>query len=316
MKHLSKLEAQSSKPLYHRPVMLQQCIDALNIQEDGIYVDVTFGGGGHSMVILEKLKGGRLIGFDQDEDAKKQAELIQHRSFTFCQANFRHMKQYLKLHGVTKVNSVLADLGISSHQIDSPERGFSTRFEGPLDMRMDRNAKLTAARLLMEYPEDKLHKIFGMYGELKNARTVAKLIVTNRATTSLKTTQELKSLLMEVAPRGKENKYFAQVFQALRIEVNQEMQALEDFLHQCGDVITEGGRLVVMSYHSLEDRMVKNYIGTGKVYGELEKDFFGNPIKPFEAVNRKPVEASEEEVEENSRARSAKLRVAERLKDK
>jgi 16S rRNA (cytosine1402-N4)-methyltransferase len=302
--------------VYHRPVMLQQCIDALNIQEDGVYVDVTFGGGGHSLAILEKLKGGRLVGFDQDEDAKKQAELIQHRSFTFCQANFRFMKQYLKLHGITKVKGVLADLGISSHQIDSPERGFSTRFEGPLDMRMDQKAKLTAAKLLMEYPEEKLHKILGMYGELKNARTVAKLIVTNRASTSLKTTQELKSLLMEVAPRGKENKYFAQVFQALRIEVNQEMQALEDFLHQCGEVIGVGGRLVVMSYHSLEDRMVKNYIGTGKVYGELEKDFFGNPIKPFEAVNRKPVEASEEEVEMNSRARSAKLRVAERLKDK
>jgi 16S rRNA (cytosine1402-N4)-methyltransferase len=302
--------------VYHRPVMLQQCIDALNIQEDGVYVDVTFGGGGHSLAILEKLKGGKLIGFDQDEDAKKQAELIQHRSFTFCQANFRFMKQYLKLHGVAKVKGVLADLGISSHQIDSPERGFSTRFEGPLDMRMDQKAKLTAAKLLMEYPEEKMHKIFGMYGELKNARTVAKLIVTNRASTSLKTTQELKSLLMEVAPRGKENKYFAQVFQALRIEVNQEMQALEDFLHQCGEVIGVGGRLVVMSYHSLEDRMVKNYIGTGKVYGELEKDFFGNPIKPFEAVNRKPVEASEEEVENNNRARSAKLRVAERLKDK
>jgi 16S rRNA (cytosine1402-N4)-methyltransferase len=302
--------------VYHRPVMLLQCIDALNIQEDGMYVDVTFGGGGHSMAILEKLRGGRLIGFDQDEDAKKQAELIQHRSFTFCQANFRFMKQYLKLHGITKVNGVLADLGISSHQIDSPERGFSTRFEGPLDMRMDRNAKLTAAKLLMEYPEDKLHKIFGMWGELKNARTVAKLIVTNRNSTSLKTTQELKSLLIEVAPRGKENKYFAQVFQALRIEVNQEMQALEYFLHQCGEVIGTSGRLVVMSYHSLEDRMVKNYIGTGKVYGELEKDFFGNPIKPFEAVNRKPVEATEEEVENNSRARSAKLRVAERSKDK
>jgi 16S rRNA (cytosine1402-N4)-methyltransferase len=310
-----KPEAGSLEPAYHKPVMLTECIEGLNIDEGGIYVDVTFGGGGHSVAILEKLKGGSLIGFDQDEDAKKQAELIQHRSFIFCQANFRFMKQYLKLHGITKVNGVLADLGISSHQIDSPERGFSTRFEGPLDMRMDRNAKLTAAKLLMEYPEEKLHKIFGMYGELKNARTVAKLIVTNRASTSLKTTQELKSLLMEVAPRGKENKYFAQVFQALRIEVNQEMQALEDFLHQCGEVMEVGGRLVVMSYHSLEDRMVKNYIATGKVYGELEKDFFGNPIKPFEAVNRKPIEASEEEVESNNRARSAKLRVAERLKE-
>ena len=327
----SQRPAASGQQPYHSPVMLTECIEALQIKEDGTYVDATFGGGGHSMAILEKLKTGRLISFDQDEDAKKQAELIQHRSFTFCQANFRYMKQYLKLHGISKVDGVLADLGISSHQIDSPERGFSTRFEGPLDMRMDRNAKLTAAKVLLEYPEEKLHKIFGMYGELKNARTVAKLIATNRASTSMKTTQELKSLLMEVAPRGKENKYFAQVFQALRIEVNQEMQALEDFLHQCGDVISSpageaavgvpplgvrgpgGGRLVIMSYHSLEDRMVKNYINTGKIYGEVEKDFFGNQLKPFEAVNRKPIEASEEEVSTNNRARSAKLRIAKKL---
>jgi 16S rRNA (cytosine1402-N4)-methyltransferase len=299
--------------VYHRPVMLTQCIEALNIQADGIYVDATFGGGGHSMAILEKLKGGRLIGFDQDEDSKKQAEQIQHRSFTFCQANFRHMKQYLRLHGVTKVNGILADLGISSHQIDSPERGFSTRFEGPLDMRMDRNAKLTAAKVLKEYPEEQLHKIFGMYGEIKNAKTAAKLIVARRNDSSLNSTLDLKSILQEVAPRGKENKYFAQVFQALRIEVNEEMKALEDFLHQCGEVMEKEGRLVVMSYHSLEDRLVKNYINTGKMYGEVEKDFFGNQIRPFEAVNRKPIEASEEEIEQNNRARSAKLRIAEKL---
>ena len=309
-----KPEAKSSQPKkYHRPVMLRECIEALNIQEDGTYVDATFGGGGHSMAILEKLKGGKLIAFDQDEDSKLQAEKIQHRSFTFCQANFRHMKQYLKLHGITKVDGVLADLGISSHQIDSPERGFSTRFEGPLDMRMDKRSKLTAARVLKEYSESDLHKMLGMYGEIKNAKTAAKLIVLRRNDSTLNTTLDLKSVLQEVAPRGRENKYFAQVFQALRIEVNQEMQALEDFLHQCGDAIETGGRLVVMSYHSLEDRLVKNYMNTGKMFGEVEKDFYGNKMKPFEAVNRKPIEASEEEVMENNRARSAKLRVGVRI---
>jgi 16S rRNA (cytosine1402-N4)-methyltransferase len=293
--------------------MLAECIEALQIKAEGVYVDVTFGGGGHSMAILENLKEGRLIAFDQDEDARKQAENISSRSFTFCQTNFRYMKQYLKLNGVTQVDGILADLGISSHQIDSPARGFSTRFEGPLDMRMDQQGKVTAAKILNEYSEADLHKIFGMYGELKNARTAAKTIVMARATKPLVTTLDLKLALQSIAPRGKEHKYFAQVFQALRIEVNAEMKALEDFLHQCGDVMKVGGRLVVMSYHSLEDRLVKNYINTGKVFGELEKDFYGNPIKPFQSINRKPIEASEEEVNENKRARSAKLRVAEKL---
>jgi len=293
--------------------MLTECIEALCVKPEGIYVDVTFGGGGHSMVILENLREGRLIAFDQDEDAKRQSENIQSRSFTFCQANFRYMKQYLKLNGITQVDGILADLGISSHQIDSPERGFSTRFEGPLDMRMDQQGKLTAAKILNEYSEAELHKIFGMYGELKNARTAAKSVVMVRGLKPFTTTLDLKAALQSIAPRGKENKYFAQVFQALRIEVNEEMKALEDFLHQCGEVMKPGGRLVVMSYHSLEDRMVKNYINTGKVFGELEKDFYGNPIKPFQAVNRKPIEATEKEVEENKRARSAKLRVAEKL---
>ena len=288
-------------------------MEGLQIKPEGIYVDVTFGGGGHSMAIRENLKEGKLIAFDQDEDARKQAENISSRSFTFCQANFRYMKQYLKLNAVKEVDGILADLGISSHQIDSPARGFSTRFEGPLDMRMDQKGKLTAARILNEYSEEALHKIFGMYGELRNARTAAKTIVVARANNSFATTLDLKAALQSIAPRGKEFKYFAQVFQALRIEVNQEMQALEDFLHQCGDVMKAGGRLVVMSYHSLEDRMVKNYINTGKVFGELEKDFYGNPIKPFQSINRKPIEASDEEVAENNRARSAKLRVAEKL---
>lgn len=298
---------------YHKPVMLTECIEALNINPEGTYVDVTFGGGGHSLAILENLTGGRLISFDQDEDAKKQAELIQSRSFTFCQANFMYMKKYLKLNGVTQVNGILADLGISSHQIDSPERGFSTRFDGPLDMRMDQSAVTSAADLLNTYSEADLHKILGIYGEIKNAKTAAKLIVQQRVSKPFSRTEDLKEVLKSIAPKGKEFKYFAQVFQALRIEVNAEMKALEDFLHQCGEVMEPGGRLVVMSYHSLEDRMVKNFIRTGKVFGEVEKDFFGNEIKPFEAVNRKPIEASEEEVKENNRARSAKLRVAEKL---
>ncbi len=295
--------------------MLTECIEALNINPEGIYVDVTFGGGGHSLKILEQLKGGRLIAFDQDEDAKKQSENIQSRSFTFCHANFKYLKQYLKLNEVGHVDGILADLGISSHQIDSPERGFSTRFEGPLDMRMDKKSTLTAAKVLNEYPAEKLHKILGMYGEIKNARTLASAIEQHRMAQKFSSSAELIQLLKSMAPRGKEFKYYAQVYQALRIEVNQELEALESFLKQCGDVIRKDGRLVVMSYHSLEDRMVKNYINTGKVFGELEKDFYGNPIKPFQAINRKPIEASEIEILENNRARSAKLRVGEKLTD-
>ncbi len=298
---------------YHIPVMLNECVEALDIIPDGIYVDVTFGGGGHSLKILERLKGGRLLAFDQDDDAKREAEKIKDRSFTFCQANFRHMKRFLKLNGVTAVNGVLADLGVSSHQIDSAERGFSTRFEGPLDMRMDKSLPRTAASVLNECTETQLHKIFGMFGELKNAKTAARLVTQRRANKAMETTADLMSTLKPIAPRGKENKYFAQVFQALRIEVNDELKALEDFLNQCAEVIVSGGRLVVMSYHSLEDRMVKNFVNKGKVFGDVEKDFFGNEVKPFRALNRKPIEPSQQEIEKNSRARSAKLRVAERL---
>jgi 16S rRNA (cytosine1402-N4)-methyltransferase len=296
--------------------MLNECLEGLNIQPEGIYVDATFGGGGHGKEILKRLQGGKLIGFDQDADAKAEADKIENRSFIFCQANFMYLKRYLKLNGVKQVDGVLADLGISSHQIDSPERGFSTRFDGPLDMRMDKNGPLTAAKVLNEYSEEDLHKIFGMYGELKNAKTVARLITQTRVSKPFQRTEDLKTVLKTVTPRGKENKYFAQVFQALRIEVNQEMKALENFLHQCGEVIGTGGRLVVMSYHSLEDRMVKNYINKGKVFGEVDKDFYGNELKPFQSLNRKPLEASQEEVSGNSRARSAKLRIGIRLEEK
>ncbi len=299
--------------LYHQPVMLNECIEALQVKPGGIYVDVTFGGGGHSLRILEQLKGGRLIAFDQDEEAKIQADNIQSRSFTFCHTNFKYMKKYLKLNGADQVDGVLADLGISSQQIDSPDRGFSTRFDGPLDMRMDNKSDLTAASVLNEYPADQLHKILGMYGEVRNAKTLAAAIEQQRVVKKFRRNKELIELLKPMAPRGRESKYFAQVFQALRIEVNQELEALEDFLKQCAEVIKKGGRLVVMSYHSLEDRMVKNFMNTGKVYGELEKDFFGNPVKPFQALTRKPVGPSEDEVRDNSRARSAKLRVAEKI---
>jgi S-adenosyl-methyltransferase MraW len=299
--------------VYHKPVMLQRCIEALQLKPDGIYVDATFGGGGHSLEILKHLRSGRLIAFDQDEDARDEAEKIKDRSFTFCHANFMFLKRYLRLNGVTKVNGVLADLGVSSHQIDSPERGFSTRFDGPLDMRMDTSVSQTAAVVLNTYSEVDLHKIFGMYGELRNAKTVARLLVQQRVQKKFERTEDLKNALKQVAPRGKENKYFAQVFQALRIEVNDEMKALENFLHQCGEVMEPSGRLVVMSYHSLEDRMVKNYIQKGKVFGEVEKDFYGNVTKPFDAVNRKPLEATEEEIAANNRARSARMRVAVKI---
>lgn len=307
------ISGESGKGEYHRPVMLAESIEGLKVREDGIYADVTFGGGGHSRAILERIKSGRLIAFDQDEDAEREAVKIENRSFTFCKANFRYLKRYLKICGVTGVDGVLADLGVSSHQIDSPGRGFSTRFEGPLDMRMDKTISRTAADVLNSYKEEDLHKIFGMYGELRNAKTAARLITQHRVNKKFEMTSDLKTALNTVAPKGKENRYFAQVFQALRIEVNEEMKALEDFLHQCGEVINERGRLVVLTYHSLEDRMVKNYINKGKVYGEAEKDFYGNVIKPFEAVNRKPVEATDEEISENNRARSAKLRIGEKI---
>ncbi|RYE32419.1 MAG: 16S rRNA (cytosine(1402)-N(4))-methyltransferase RsmH [Sphingobacteriaceae bacterium] len=294
---------------YHTPVMLQECIDALAIRPSGVYVDVTFGGGGHSQKILDELgKNGRLLGFDQDEDAKQNVP--NDARFTFVEQNFRYLKNSCRMCDALPVDGILADLGVSSHQFDEAERGFSVRFDADLDMRMNKSGDLTAQKIINTYAEEELHRIFGMYGELQNAKSLAKTVVTARLNQPVNTIAELKSVIQNLIPRGKENKYLAQVFQALRIEVNQELEALQEFLTQAAEVLVPGGRLVVMSYHSLEDRLVKNFIAKGKFRGEVEKDFFGNDLKPFDAVSRGAITASEEEIKMNNRARSAKLRIA------
>jgi 16S rRNA (cytosine1402-N4)-methyltransferase len=295
---------------YHIPVMLTQCTEGMAIDPNGIYVDVTFGGGGHSRAILAKLDQGHLYGFDQDADA--EANIPESNKFTFVAANFRDLKKYLRLHKVTKVDGILADLGISSHQIDKPSRGFSTRFSGELDMRMDQGAEISAKEVLNTYDEGKLHKILGIYGEIKNAKTLAQAIVSERASAPFETTEGFTTFLKKYAPRGKDFKYYAQVFQALRIEVNDEMGALEDLLTNALEILKPGGRLVVMSYHSLEDRLVKNLMIKGKFHGEVDKDFYGNLIRPLEPLTRGAVVADEAEVAANPRARSAKLRIAKR----
>jgi 16S rRNA (cytosine1402-N4)-methyltransferase len=300
-----------TESVYHIPVMLAQCTEGLAIDPNGIYVDVTFGGGGHSREILKHLDKGQLYGFDQDEDALANAP--QDERFTFVQANFRDIKRYLRLYGVKQVDGILADLGISSHQIDEPKRGFSTRFSGSLDMRMNQSAPLSASDVLNTYEEGRLHKIFGIYGEVKNAKTLAQSIVAERAQRPFETTEGFTSFLKKFAPRGKDFKYYAQVFQALRIEVNDEMGALEEMLLSAVDLLKPEGRLVVMSYHSLEDRLVKNLIAKGKFQGEVEKDFYGNLIRPLEPVTRGAVVADEAELAANPRARSAKLRVAKKI---
>jgi 16S rRNA (cytosine1402-N4)-methyltransferase len=296
---------------YHIPVMLGPCIEGLAIDPNGIYVDLTFGGGGHSAEILKHLDKGHLYGFDQDTDA--EANVPEDNRFTFIQANFRDFRKYLRLYGVHQVDGILADLGISSHQIDEPTRGFSTRFDGDLDMRMSSDMTISAKEVLNTYEESKLHKIFGIYGEIKNAKTLAQAVVSERTMKPFSTTEGFKELLKRFAPRGKEFKYFAQVFQALRIEVNDEMGALEDMLKQTIEALKPGGRLVVMSYHSLEDRLVKNFLAKGKFQGDVEKDFYGNLIRPLEPVTRKALIASAEEIQGNNRARSAKLRIAKKL---
>lgn len=294
---------------YHVPVMLQECIEALNIRPDGTYVDVTFGGGGHSREIMKHLgENGRLLAFDQDADA--QQNRIADDRFEFIDQNFRYLKNFTRLHNAIPVDGILADLGVSSYQFDQPERGFSIRFDAELDMRMNQASTLTAKEVVNTYSEADLHRIFGIYGEIKNAKSLAKAIVTARLNGALNTVADLKNAINALIPKGKENKYLAQVFQALRLEVNQELEALKDFLIQSADVLVSGGRLVVMSYHSLEDRLVKNFIAKGKFSGEVEKDFYGNDQKPFDAVSRGAITASEEEVKNNNRARSAKLRIA------
>ncbi|GAB4109398.1 MAG: 16S rRNA (cytosine(1402)-N(4))-methyltransferase RsmH [Thermoflexibacter sp.] len=304
--------------MYHIPVLLKESVEGLAIKPDGVYVDLTFGGGGHSKEILKHLDKGKLFAFDQDDDAEANARnkdnpFFDNPKFQFIKANFRYLKKYLKLYKISQVDGILADLGISSHQIDEASRGFSTRFDGALDMRMNRQQDFSAKDLIAKYSEKDLHRILGMYGEIKNARTLAQAIVAERIKKEIVSTRDLKNILQKYAPRGAEFKYFAQVFQALRIEVNEEMKALEEMLVQSAEMLKVGGRLVVISYHSLEDRLVKNYISKGKFHGEVEKDFYGNDIKPLEAVNRKPIEASEEEKKINPRARSGKLRVSYKL---
>lgn len=298
---------------YHRPVLLKESIDALNIKSHGSYVDLTFGGGGHSMVILEQLKEGMLYAFDQDVDAAENANRINSKSFKFIKNNFRFADKLLKLHGVSQVDGILADLGVSSHQIDTPERGFSTRYEGALDMRMDQDSSKSAQHIINKYSTEDLHKVFGMYGEVKNAKSLANAIVESRSQKSIKTIEDLKDILKGFAPRGREFKYYAQVFQALRIEVNNELEVLKEMLTRCMKILKPGGRFVIISYHSLEDRLVKNYFNKGKFFGEVEKDVFGNVLKPLKSITRKPIVASELETAENNRARSAKMRIAEKL---
>ncbi len=297
---------------YHVPVMLKECIDGLDINPDGVYVDVTFGGGGHSSEIVKVLEGGKLFAFDQDPDAKKNADKFPVDKFQLIQGNFSHIKKFLKLYGVKKIDGLIADLGISSHQIDEFSRGFSFRENADLDMRMSQTGELTAAQVLNTYSEGELHKMFGIYGEVKNAKTLAKEVLRARAGSDIKEVDHLLAVLAELAPRHRENRYYAQVFQALRIEVNQELWALEQLIQQCTELLKPKGRLVVMSYHSLEDRLVKNYIGKGMFNGQGQKDFYGKLLKPLDAITRKPIVATPEESAINNRARSAKLRVAVR----
>lgn len=297
---------------YHIPVLLKPSVDELVQDVDGIYVDVTYGGGGHSTEILSRLSSdGALVAFDQDLDA--EANISEDSRLSFVRQNFSFYQNYLRALGKLPVDGVLADLGVSSHQFDVAERGFSFRFDAGLDMRMNRDTDLTALDVVMNYGESDLLRVFREYGELKNAYSVASRIVFRRKDEVIDTIEKLKSVLESLAPRGKFNTFYAKVFQALRIEVNDEMGALREFLEKSADVVKKGGRLVVITYHSLEDRMVKNFIKSGNIVGELDKDFYGNINRPFREINRKPIVPSEQEVELNNRARSAKMRIAEKI---
>ncbi|MEO5571036.1 MAG: 16S rRNA (cytosine(1402)-N(4))-methyltransferase RsmH [Bacteroidia bacterium] len=295
---------------FHNPVLLKECIEGLQIKNNGVYVDATFGGGGHSKEILKMLSNGQLYAIEQDEDAWKNK--INDERFILVKQNFRQTKKAMKEVGIKKIDGLLADLGVSSYQFNTAERGFSTRFDAELDMRMSKEIEMTAADILNEYEQEDLKKIFREYGELENASAIAKSIVIKRAKKKIQSVSELKEALNSLIRRGKENQFFAQVFQAIRIEVNDELNALKELLSESADIIKEGGRLVVISYHSLEDRLVKNFIRSGKFEGEMEKDFYGNNITPFKAVNKKPILPGEGEIKNNPRARSAKLRIAEK----
>ncbi len=296
---------------YHTPVLLNECIDGLNIQPDGIYVDCTFGGGGHSLAILQQLnEKGKLFVFDQDEDARKN--LPNDERVIFIPQNFRHLQRFLRLHKITKVNGILADLGVSSHQFDEAARGFSTRFDAALDMRMDQRQATTAADILKNFPEQQLHKMFEKYGEVTNARTLAKTIVSQRSLSPIRTINEFKTSVQAVV-KGNPQKYFAQVFQALRIEVNDELGALKELLQQTITVLAQDGRVAIITFHSLEDRMVKNFFRDGSFENLVVDDVYGHRSdNPFKVITKKPITATEKELKENTRSRSAKLRVAEK----
>ena len=296
---------------YHVPVLLKESVDGMNICPNGTYVDVTFGGGGHSREILSRLeKDGRLLGFDQDEDAERN--IVDDPRFIFVRSNFRYLHNFLRYHDIEKVDAILADLGVSSHHFDDSERGFSFRFDGALDMRMNKRAGLTAADVVNTYAEERLADIFYLYGELKNSRKLASVIVKARANGQIKTIGEFLEIIKPLFGRERAKKELAKVFQALRIEVNQEMEALKEMLTAATEALKPGGRLVVITYHSLEDRMVKNIMKTGNVEGKTTQDFFGNLQTPFKLVNNKVIVPDEEEIERNPRSRSAKLRIAEK----
>ncbi|MCR4964264.1 MAG: 16S rRNA (cytosine(1402)-N(4))-methyltransferase RsmH [Bacteroidales bacterium] len=297
---------------YHNPVLLQESIDLLITNPSGTYVDLTFGGGGHSRAILDRLSAdGRLIAFDQDADSA--ANRIEDPRFCFVPSNFKNMTRFLQYHKAYPADGILADLGISSHQIDTAERGFSYRQDGQLDMRMNRQQELSAKEVINDYDEAQLSKIFYTYGELPNGRQIAKCITNSREDKEIATTFELVEALQPCLPKGKPSKVLSKIFQALRIEVNKEMEVLESMLTQTADALSEGGRLVIIAYHSLEDRMVKNIMRAGNLDGEVEKDFFGNPQTLFKLVTRKAVVPSDDEILTNPRARSAKLRAAEKI---
>ena len=297
---------------YHVPVLLKEVIDGLKIIPSGIYVDCTFGGGGHSKKILEILNvEGKLVVFDQDEDARKNVP--DDKRIIFVPHNFRHLQRFLRFHKISKVNGILADLGVSSHQFNEAERGFSTRFNAALDMRMNQNEKITAADIVKIYSEEKLHQIFEQYGEVTNSKTLAKTIVELRKTQSLNTINEFKNAVYPIV-KGNPEKYFAQVFQALRIEVNDELNVLKEMLLQTVNVLEEGGRIAVITFHSLEDRIVKNFFKNGNFEEEQSRDVFGNTTKrELKIITKKPILASEEELKRNPRSRSAKLRIAEKI---
>ncbi len=298
--------------VYHVPVLLKECVDGLSVGSCGVYADVTFGGGGHSREIVSRLaESGHLYGFDQDADA--EANVVPDGRFTFVRSNFRYLKNWMRYYGVEQLDGLLADLGVSSHHFDDGGRGFSFRFDGKLDMRMNRRARLTAADVLNDYPEEKLADIFYLYGELKNARKLAAWVAKARAVRRIETTGELMETVKPLFERDREKKELAKMFQALRIEVNQEMDALREMLEAAVQLLRPGGRLVVLTYHSLEDRMVKNLIKTGNVEGKRVQDFFGNVDCPLRAVNNKVIVPGEEEQRINPRSRSAKLRIAEKI---